>query len=85
MTHPIECRVNYAGTTATFVVDRRTVTMARRSLVVAMKDIEAERVDVFSRNGIELDWQTLKDALVRMDMAAEKVRDLRAEASMGEH
>lgn len=83
MTHPIERRVNYAGTTATFIVDRRTTTMARGSLVAAMKDIEAERVDVFTRNGIELDWQTLKDAVVDLDMAAEKYADLKAEASFG--
>ena len=79
----IEMHVNYAGTRVTFTQRRHTTTLPRNAVVAAMKDIERDHMDALRRNGLELDWQTLKDALVRMDMAAEKVRDLKAEASMG--
>lgn len=81
----IEIHTNYQGTRVTFTQRRHATTLPRGAVVAAMKDIEADRIETYSRNGLDLDWQTLKDAVIRMDMAAEKVRDLQAEASMGWH
>lgn len=79
----VEISVNYQGTRVVFTRRRHTVALSRQLVVAAMKDIEADRIDALHRNGLSLDWQTLKDALVGMDMAAEKVRDLKVEASLG--
>ena len=84
MSPGVEMHVNYQGTRVTFTQRRHTTTLPRNAVVAAMKDIERDHMDALRRNGLELDWQTLKDALVRMDMAAEKLADHLIDVSMGQ-